>query len=172
MEGTGRDILVEMLLSHLREAAPDVARIVASFLRAQDDHNGVQLGAALHAQINEYHGDPFVILEPQLRVDYLILTVKEVELRACLRAFGVKERARPLPLSGSLEAWTVEADGKRFAIAMVGTAGNVESAIVLGGLCALVEPTAAVLVGMAAGVRGRVKLGDVVVAEGILAYEF
>lgn len=171
-DGGGRDILVEVLLSHLRESAPDVARIAASLLRARGDENGVQLGEALHEQLSEYRGDPFVIVEPQLRVDYLILTVKDVELTACLRAFGVPKGTRPVPLGGTLEAWVVEADGSRFAIAMVGTAGNVESAIVLGGLSALVESTAAVLVGMAAGVKERVTLGDVVVAEGVLAYEF
>lgn len=102
-----------------------------------------------------------------------MLSVKPVELRACLAAFDVPNDSVPVVFGRSgLCGWVASRDGVRYAIAMVGAAGNVEAAVVMGALTEAVRPKAAVLVGMAAGVRGEVKLGDIVVGEAVLAYEF
>ena len=111
-------------------------------------------------------------IEPRLNVDYLILTVKKVELTACLRAFGISVGAAAHELGHGMEVWRAEVGGRTFAIAMVGTAGNVESAVRLGALLTLIRTRAAILIGMAAGVVGETDVGDVVVAEAVIAFEF
>ena len=55
---------------------------------------------------------------------------------------------------------------------MVGSAGNVETAVFLASLAERVTFKSCVLVGMAAGVPGEVSLGSVIIAERVLAYKF
>jgi adenosylhomocysteine nucleosidase len=164
--------LVEDLLSRLRSDAPGVAQIVASVLRSLGNETGRELGEQLAGQLGHYDGGT-LLPTTRREVDVVILAVKPVELTACLAAFEVPEDSMPSTLGTSgLCAWFADRDGLRYAIAMVGTAGNVESALVLGGLRETLSTSCAVLVGMAAGVRGDVNLGDVVVAEQVVAYEF
>ena len=171
-ETSSRDLLLEVLLSRLLSHAPDTAKLVASVLRARGDQVGKSLGEQLHLRVGEYEGRELDAPAARLVVNYLILTIKAVEYSACLRAFGVAEGAPKVDLGNGLEVALVTVDGASFAIGMAGPSGNVESAIVLGGLCALIDFEASILVGMAAGVRGEVNLGDVVVAEEVLAYEY
>jgi nucleoside phosphorylase len=164
-------MFVEQLLGELAKQAPDIARIVASVLRAQGDEIGDEVGERVHEMLGEYSGESRQAFA-RMPVDILILTIKDVELTACLRAFGIAAGVTPIPIGDSDEVWVVDYDGYRYGIAMVGTAGNVESGILMGRLWAWVDFKAAALVGMAAGVRGETELGDVIIAEHICAYEF
>lgn len=65
-----------------------------------------------------------------------------------------------------------EHQGTSFAIANIGTDGNVESALKTAQLFTSLKVRLPVLVGMAAGVRGEVSLGDVVVGQQVWAADF
>lgn len=171
--GAGKPLFVEELLYILRQEIPAVAQIVGAILVGVGDERGSALGRELVRSIGEYGGGPVVDSVPDLSVDVLVLTVKPVELRAARHAFGLPEGTKPLEVGpGQLRIWTAEVDEKRYGIAMVGTAGNVESAVLLGGLLQSVQAKAAVMVGMAAGVLPGTDLGDVIVSENVFAYEF
>jgi nucleoside phosphorylase len=161
---------------------PDAARVCAAALSAAGDESGRALGEQVIAEVGLASGALFeradvcppsiVATKDVIAVDVLVLSVKPVELDACLRAFGLAFPATPTPLIGGGEAWLAEYRGTKYAIACVGTDGNVESAIKLLQLFQGLAFRLPVLVGMAAGVRGEVNLGDVVIAEQVWAADF
>lgn len=162
-------LIVEQLLDRMITDEPWLISMMLPVLQSIEGE-----GPLLAAGILERAGMNFSELAaPRVRLvaDVLLLTVKPTELIACLRAFGILTGVKPAAQIDD-QVWVAEFAGRRFAIAMVGTAGNVESALRMGELWASIDFKAAILVGMAAGVRDEVKLGDVVVAEQVLAYEF
>ena len=105
--------------------------------------------------------------------DVLVLAVKPIELEACLTVFGIDRLQPPFVIGHTgLCGWTTSVNGCDVLISMVGSAGNVQTAVVMNELKASFSLRCAALVGMAAGLEGKVALGDVVVAEQILEFEF
>ncbi len=110
------------------------------------------------------------------QVDVAILTVIPPELFAARDALGIAEDARSKD-----EAGTVSYRGKvRSALARrdyevvltcIGRAGNVLSAAAVQDVIARYRPQAVLLVGIAAGIRGKVRIGEVVLSERVVSYE-
>lgn len=159
----------EILLDALGDLSVEAAQLCAAVLVSQEDGSTAHaLGAALRDRVGVYDGRHFGA-GPPLEVDLLVVTVKDVELRAVQSAFGVDPSVF-LNVEGE-QVWLQTVGQARTAIVCVKTAGNVDSAYLLTRMwCALRFP-AAVLIGMAAGVEGQVEIGDVVVADGIMGYE-
>lgn len=159
----------EMLLDSLKDLSFESAQICASVLKAQAEGSPAhQMGCALLERVGTYEGKHFGG-RPALRVDLMILTVKDVELQAVHAAFSI-ERTDSVKVAGE-EIWMTKVGNVNIAVACIGTAGNIESAFMLTRLWSELRFSAAVLIGMAAGVRAEVDLGDVVVAEAVLGYE-
>jgi nucleoside phosphorylase len=166
LHGDAQRMAVDAILYNLESTAPQVARIVGAVVSALDE----PARKAIEERFTGYDGNlPLADAKTSL-VDCLILTIKEVEWRAALAAFDV-----PMASFTHVDDQTVhffERDGLRYAIAPVGVDGNTESAIMFGRYYEALHPRAAVLVGMAGGVLGKVKPGDVVVAKHVHAYDF
>lgn len=167
LSGDAQKMAVDAVLTNLESTAPEVARIVGAVVGALEP----AAERSVTSRLGHYTGER--PLEPPAAslADCLILTIKEVEWRAALAAFDV-------PLDGNyswvdeLPVWLTTRDGRRYAIAHVGTDGNTESAILFGRLYQALHPSSAILIGMAGGVEKKVKQGDVVIADHIHAYDF
>lgn len=110
------------------------------------------------------------------RVDVGILTVIPAELRAARAA-----------LSGALTKRESDADGTvywhgtirselqqrdvRIVLTCIGEAGNSASAAAASALLSKYEPSALILMGIAAGMRDKTRIGQVVLSERVVAYE-
>jgi len=183
MDSPARMILAEELLDLLAQDFPLAARAAGVLLAKASSADGRRLGLEVLRRLNQ---SPEASLRQEIahalseanadvgpvQVDVLLLTIKDVEQIACLRAFGIPSGVEPVPLTGGAEAYLCTHDGVRYAIGLVGTDGGTESALGLGRLLLGVKTGLAILVGMAAGVRGPVHVGDVVVAEEVWAVDF
>jgi nucleoside phosphorylase len=115
-------------------------------------------------------GDP-----GKARVDVVVLTVVPPELEAARRALGLDDRHRQkhdgaVYYRGQLRS---ELAGRDYQIALgcVGVAGNPGTAAATASAISAFRPRAVLLMGIAAGVRGKVRIGDVILAERVVAYE-
>lgn len=167
LKGDAKRMALDAILSNLRYSAPRVARLVAEIIGALD----TEIGDAVVQEFGQYDGTAGWDEIGESTVDCLLLTIKSVELQAVLAAFGVPFDSYQIA-DRDLRHWRVEHDGRRYAIAKVGTDGNAEAAIYFGRLYAALRPLTAVMVGMAGGLHGKVSAGDVVVAEHVYAWDF
>lgn len=173
-------LLTEVALGHVIVGQPEMARLVAAILSTYGSSEGRSLSKAIVGRIavpsstddDSATKTPSIDRQLPISVDVLVLSVKRVEFRACLRAFGVEPGIDATFRTRGQEVWVVDRGGVSFAIAYVGTDGNVESALKMCALWSMIRFRLTVLVGMAAGVKKKVELGDVVVAEAVWAAEF
>lgn len=104
-----------------------------------------------------------------------IVTSKAEELRATLMALGLPPDTPPRERSGEFSYWlTTMAPGQFAPLTVVVTLGeprNVPCAIAVEHLLGDFGVDLLILVGIAAGPKGKVKLGDVVYAEEVYDYE-
>jgi nucleoside phosphorylase len=109
--------------------------------------------------------------------DVGILTVISPELDAAKRAFGYDPARRhkrngtgTVYYEGSLRS---ELTGREYSYALcaIGAAGNPGAARAASEMIEYYRPKFMILVGIAAGLRGKVKVGDVVIADFVYAYE-
>ena len=182
--GNHRKLLGESLMRELVVRHPASARIAASLLNAFGDDDGRALSRLVQGElgsaIDDYQRQEMDVFEmideksnTRHEVDVLVLSVKEAELIACLRAFDIGPGVRPTHITKRLDAWFTETPaGLRVAVANVGRDGNVESALKMAAALSVIDFRLAVLVGMAAGVRSEVEAGDVVIAEQVWAADF
>jgi nucleoside phosphorylase len=172
-DGEGaREALAENLLSLVERISPSTASICGSVLSGLGTPEGAEIGAAILKRVGSV-ADNFAFASSLEPVDVMILAIKPPELDACLAVFGVPAHELPTPLGATgLCGWFVRSDNARVLITMTGAAGNVNTAMVMSSVFKLVKPRLAMLVGMAAGLEDKVRCGDVVVAEEVLAYEF
>lgn len=108
-------------------------------------------------------------------IEVLLLTALPVELQASLDALGVAGNVAARAANGT-NYWrtlTTRASGadRAVAVACFGSAGNVDAAATTAALMAELRPRAVVMIGIAAGMRDKCKLGEVVIADRIVAYE-
>lgn len=106
----------------------------------------------------------------------VILTVIKEELLACKIAFGIGPDTRENRRVGGYRCWhTTVADSEGASIAvvlsMVGEARNVPCANACERLLASYDARLCILVGIAAGLKTKVKAGDCVAASYVLDYE-
>lgn len=109
-------------------------------------------------------------------VEVLFLTALPIELEILLKALG----STPLPSqkhSSGTNYWLSELDSRRqgrplrVALGCIGTAGNLDAAAMTAESIALFRPSIVIMIGIAAGIRGKCRLGEVVLSERVVAYE-
>lgn len=110
------------------------------------------------------------------RVDVVVLTVIQVELDAARSALEIDDRERETADDGTVYfRGMVRSELARrnynIVLACVGGAGNPGAAVATASAIARYRPRVVVLMGIAAGMRGKTRIGDVVVAERVVAYE-
>lgn len=108
--------------------------------------------------------------------DVLVLTALDVELAAAKQAFGIAEDAEYVTTKNGLHVWKapVSKGGGKTAscvVACFAGAGNIDAASVTSMLLAELEPANVMMMGIAAGLRDKCALGEVVLAERVVAYE-
>jgi nucleoside phosphorylase len=109
-------------------------------------------------------------------VDVAILTVIPVELEAVCLALGIGDAVPTKADDGTNDFYaTVRSEfafrDYRVVLACIGGAGNPGAAVVAASLIARHRPRVLLLMGIAAGVRGKIRIGDVVLSDRVVAYE-
>jgi nucleoside phosphorylase len=107
--------------------------------------------------------------------DVLVLTALPIELAAAKLAFGVPEDAPMQHTSMGVHTWrsSVQRQNGSSAIctlASFGTAGNDGAAAMTSMLLTELRPKHVLMLGIAAGLRDKCKLADVVLSERVVAY--
>jgi nucleoside phosphorylase len=111
------------------------------------------------------------------KADVLILTVKKCELRTAKIAFNINLQEEPEDYIDGIRCWKTIIAGNQYMrdlniiLTMVAEKGNVPCAITCSKLLHKYDVELCVLVGIAAGKKGEVELGDVIAADTILDYE-
>ena len=108
--------------------------------------------------------------------DVLVLTALAIEFQAARMAFGIDEDAPTSKTDIGQIHWRAQIPTGRgglatCTIATIGAAGNVDAAAATASLLAEFKPKLVVMIGIAAGMRTKVALGDVVISERVVAYE-
>ncbi|MFW1327833.1 hypothetical protein ACEV9E_03850 [Vibrio parahaemolyticus] len=108
--------------------------------------------------------------------DVLVLTALDVELAAAKQAFGISEDAEHATTRNGLHVWKASVPKRcgRTANCMVACfagAGNVDAASVTSMLLGELKPANVIMMGIAAGLRDKCALGEVILAERVVAYE-
>lgn len=110
-----------------------------------------------------------------MSIDIAILTVIPPELSAVREALGMRERPEKLGSGTNVWSGSIKSTraGRSFSVVMacVGGAGNADAASATTELLMSYAPRFAVLVGIAAGLRDKLKIGNVVLSERVVAYE-
>jgi nucleoside phosphorylase len=160
--------MAELLLDGIARTDAEVLSLAVVLLKEFGGNSGIEIASELEVRLGELKMKE---VPERAKVDVLLLAVKKVEFRACLRAIGIPIGRAAVELSPNVEYWPQELGGVKYGVAMIGSDGNVESAIEVEKLLGEIEAKVFVLVGMAAGVRKAVNLGDVVVASHVIDYE-
>lgn len=108
--------------------------------------------------------------------DVLVLTALPIELSAARQALNINEGVQPIVTSTGLHVWKTEIirnDGIRAncAIACFSSAGNVDASSITTTLLIELQPKNVIMLGIAAGMREKCALGEVVLSEQVVAYE-
>jgi nucleoside phosphorylase len=109
-------------------------------------------------------------------VDAAIVTVIQPELFAVLEALKIAPSAREKTAQGtvyfpcSLRSHLTGRD-YQIVVTCIGAAGNYDAAAAAAELIAKYQPRLLLLTGIAAGIRGKVRIGEVVISERVVAYE-
>lgn len=165
--GTKR-LMAEILLDSISRTDAEILSLATILLKEFGGKVGVEIAVELKERLET---SPASESTKQVRVDVLLLAVKKVEFRACLRSLQIPKGRAGVSLGSDVEYWPQDFGGVKYGVAMIGSDGNVESAIEVGKLLSEIDARVFVLVGMAAGVRKAIGLGDVVVASNVIDYE-
>jgi len=110
------------------------------------------------------------------RAEVGVLTVLDQEIRAVAgvlrQMYDYRERRLPHGPQ-AYEAWLPDSGGRRVRVAAVQALrpGNEQAALAYRGLVEAYHPATVLLVGVAGGVGRRVRIGDVVIADQVIAYD-
>lgn len=111
-------------------------------------------------------------------IDVAILTVIPVEFSAACESLGIMDTPETYHKDEYGRIWLLgEISSARqqktysFVLACIGEAGNASAASVTTDLIKTYHPQTIILMGIAAGMRGKVKIGNVVLSERVVAYE-
>ncbi|AQS85926.1 MAG: hypothetical protein ABF876_09885 [Acetobacter aceti] len=107
--------------------------------------------------------------------DVLILTALPIELAAARLAFGIKDFSQPRVSLNGIHFWSTivtRQDGPvSCVVASLGSAGNVTASSITSQLLSELKPKTVLMMGIAAGMRGKMTLGEVILSERIVYYE-
>ena len=114
-------------------------------------------------------------VEPRTPVDIAVITVIQAELDALRRVLALDDAARSkyegrVYWSGSIRS-ALQRREFTYALTCIGQAGNSASAACTASVISALSPKIVVLVGIACGMRGKRKIGDVVFGESVVTYE-
>lgn len=117
-------------------------------------------------------------MPPNLPVELGILAVIAPEIRAVRQALGVtdSDREDKADLNDTVYFRRTIASMRQrreysFALAAIGSAGTDSAAVATTRMIERYHPRVVLLVGIAAGIRGKVRIGDVVLSERVVAYD-
>ncbi|MDN7695053.1 5'-methylthioadenosine/S-adenosylhomocysteine nucleosidase [Burkholderia cenocepacia] len=134
-------------------------------------------------QVAEIAAGVVAILEGELvaeayaaPTDVLVLTALPIELSAAKIAFGVDEETPAAKTDIGQNHWraqlqTTKGNLATCTIATFGSAGNVDAAATTATLLMEFRPKLVIMIGIAAGLRKKTALGDVVISDRVVAYE-
>lgn len=107
--------------------------------------------------------------------DVLILTALPIELTAAKLAFGIKDGTQPSVSANGIHFWpmvvTRQNDEVLCAVASLGNAGNVPASAITSQLLSELKPKKVLMMGIAAGMREKMTLGEVIISERVVYYE-
>ena len=107
--------------------------------------------------------------------DLLVITAIAIELAAAKKVFGVGEHVAARFTANGVHSWPVtiqRADGPlSCAIASLGNAGNVNATAITTLLLSELKPKKVLMMGIAAGRRKKLSLGEVILSERVVYYE-
>ncbi|MCX8980859.1 purine phosphorylase [Citrobacter portucalensis] len=107
--------------------------------------------------------------------DVLILTALPVELAAAKKAFDIADDIPPCLTSNGIHFWSgviQRSDGPITCIlASFAGAGNVNASAITTSLLSEFKPKKVMMMGIAAGLRGKMALGEVIVSDRVVYYE-
>lgn len=107
--------------------------------------------------------------------DALILTAIAIELAAAKKIFGISEDAQPRYSAHGVHYWPVtvqRVDGPASCVlASLGSAGNVNASSITSLLLSELKPKQVLMMGIAAGLREKMTLGEVIMSERVVYYE-
>jgi len=107
--------------------------------------------------------------------DVLVLTALPVELAAAKRALGIDENDHGTQSEYGIHTWRAKVEGRNgpltCLVASFNNAGNTQASAVTSMLISEYRPLAVFMMGIAAGMRTKLKLGDVIMSERVVAYE-
>lgn len=108
--------------------------------------------------------------------DVLVLTALDVELAAAKHAFGIAEDAEHATTKNGIHFYKAPVTRRKGStascvVACFAGAGNIDAASVTTMLLSELNPANVLMLGIAAGLRDKCALGEVVFAERIVAYE-
>src|SRR5258708_31000267 len=114
----------------------------------------------------------------RLHPDLVVLTVIPEELKWACKALGIRDTRKTRAKTNSGTVYLIGAVRARrtrrdysVALGCIGSAGNYNSAAATSEAISEYHPRVVLLMGIAAGIRGNVKIGDVVLSERVVAYE-
>jgi nucleoside phosphorylase len=111
------------------------------------------------------------------RVAVLVVTALPIELEAAREALGFAQESAPMRSRSGTSIWrgtlpsTSRAHDMTAGLCCLGSAGNLGASAVVAELVGELSPQLVVMVGIAAGMRKKRRLGEVVVHEEVVAYE-
>lgn len=105
-----------------------------------------------------------------------VITILGTELKAVLIALGRDPESPPSVQTDDFHAWdcsllVANGDTISLVVILVGRSRNTRCAMAVSALGNRYQIDAALIVGIAAGVRGKVNLGDVIIPDQVLDYE-
>jgi len=154
---TGQHIMSRLFDMSLRTESSDIARAAAVAIDAVVG----ELSASIVAR----------------GLDVLLVTALPIELRAARSAFVLEQDASEVRSRTGTIVWVdtwFSVRSKRdvrVGLCCLGSAGNVVASTIVSELAAEFAPKVIVMIGIAAGMRGKRRLGEVVISEEVVAYE-
>lgn len=159
-------------LNYMPHTGPDVLKSLASLSLQEPIMPLPELAARLVAMF----GAESLARQQALPPDFLVLTALPIELSAAKRAFHVAEETLPTLTSTGIHTWRAQvtrrdASHATCVIAGFGTSGNVDAASITALLVSELRPAHVVMMGIAAGMRDKCKLGEVIFSDRMVAYQ-
>jgi nucleoside phosphorylase len=171
---SAREMILRDLCSRVGELQPlERAIVLAETLQSLLPKRMRATFDAARLGLNEFEG---LRREKKEKRNVGIVTVIGAELRGVLTVLGRPLDAEPDERSGEFSYWFAEIqrphqDALRVVVTMIAEARNVPCAIAVEHLLNDYDLDVVILVGIAAGPREKVKLGDVVYADQVYDYE-
>lgn len=107
--------------------------------------------------------------------EVLILTALPIELAAAKLAFGIEDNTPPRKSEHGIHFWSTIITKQNglisCVVASLGSAGNVTASTITSQLLSELKPKKVLMMGIAAGMRGKMSLGEVILSERVVYYE-